>query len=86
MESQLEDLAGRLDDISEQLAELGIEVLREALEISAAQAQENADEAGSGKSATKPPQVQLEKQLARARNAVLKAAELLRTATAQAAS
>ncbi len=68
-------LAERLETIGERLADLGIEILREAVELAAGDSEN--DQAQT--SAKMPPALaQREKQLARARRAVLKAAAVLR--------
>ena len=72
MQTQLEELADRLDAIGEQLADLGLEVLQEALATATTDSETSPPKMA-------PEQAKREKQLARARNAVLKAAAVLRS-------
>ncbi len=78
---EIEALAERLETIGERLADLGIEILREALEFAAAENEDElTDEQAAKRSQKMPPALaQREKQLARARRAVLKAAVVLRS-------
>lgn len=80
MEDQLETLAERLDAIDEVLADLGMEVLREGLE-QVADEQEGLGQSPKDRAAGRklPPGLAWrEKQLARARRSVVKAAAVLR--------